>query len=239
MEKISNKALKMWMDLPICDRRKILSNVWCPDCRTAVTICDYSAELDGGVVVLRGFCGICGHKVARVLEGCGENSRKTQKCGLEYYIFDVWLYGDEKCTDEKRIIRKIQIAGTKSLYNFAKVITQAFGFYFDHCFGFYDTLRDKMNCKKAFELFVDVGEELTRGIARGVKKVKISQAFKYIGEKLIFLFDYGDGWQFTVELKERRNAEKWDLKPVILESIGKVPLQYPPCENEVENDEER
>lgn len=178
---MAKEALKIWMDLPVCDRRKILSNVWCPDCRTAVTICDYSAKLDGGVVVLRGFCGICGHKVARVLEGCGGGAK--QKCSLEYYIFDVWLYGDEKCTDEKRIIRKIQIAGTKSLYNFARVITQAFGFYFDHCFGFYDTLRGKMNCKKAFELFVDVGEEPTRGIAKGVKKVRISQAFKHIGEK--------------------------------------------------------
>ncbi len=94
-----------------------------------------------------------------------------------------------------------------------------------------------MNCKKAFELFVDIGEEPTNGVAKGVKKVKISQAFKHIGEKLIFLFDYGDGWQFNVELKKIRNAEKWDLKPVILESIGKAPLQYPPCEDEIEQDE--
>jgi len=35
-----------------------------------------------------------------------------------------------------------------------------------------------------------------------------------------------------VELKEIKQAEKWDLKPVILESIGKAPLQYPPCEDE-------
>ncbi len=32
-------------------------------------------------------------------------------------------------------------------------------------------------------------------------------------------------------------AEKWDLKPVVLESIGKAPLQYPPCEDELEKDE--
>lgn len=230
------EALKIWLDLPADVRGKILSNVWCPDCSTAVTICDYSVDLDGGVVVLRGFCGTCGHKVARVLEGCGESPKKKYKCALEYYIFDIWLYGDEKCTDEKRIVRKIQIAGIKSLYNFAKVITQAFGFYFDHCFGFYDTLKDRLNCKKAFELFVDIGEEPTNEIARGVKKIKISQAFKHIGEKLIFLFDYGDGWQFNVELKEIRNAEKWDLKPVILESIGNAPLQYPPCEDEEENE---
>ena len=231
------KALKIWMELPADIRSKILSNVWCSDCRTAVTICDYSADFDRGLVVLRGFCATCGHKVARVLEGCCESPKKMSKCALEYYIFEVWLYGVANCTAEKRIIRKIQIARTKSLYNFAKVITQAFGFQFDHCFGFYDTLKDKMNCKKAFELFVDIGEEPTNGVAKGVKKVKISQAFKHIGKKLIFLFDYGDGWQFNVELKEIRNAEKWDLKPVILESIGKAPLQYPPCEDDIEQGE--
>lgn len=231
------EALKIWMDLPADTRRKILSNVWCPECRIAVTICDYSTDFDGGVVVLRGFCSTCGHKIVRVLEGCSEKSKKPRKCALEYYIFNIWLYGDENCTDDKRIIRKIQIPGTKSLYNFAKVITKAFGFYFDHCFGFYDTLKDRKNSKKAFELFVDIGEELTGGVTKGVKKVKISQAFKNIGEKMIFLFDYGDGWQFNVELKEIRNAEKWDLKPIILESIREAPLQYPPCEDEIENDE--
>ena len=76
------KALKIWMELPADIRSKILSNVWCSDCRTAVTICDYSADFDGGVVVLRGFCGTCGHKVARVLEGCGENPKKMSKRAL-------------------------------------------------------------------------------------------------------------------------------------------------------------
>jgi hypothetical protein len=55
---------------------------------------------------------------------------------------------------------------------------------------------------------------------------------------MIFLFDYGDGWQFFVELKEVRRAEAWDLKPVVLESIGKAPLQYPPCEDVPWLDEE-
>lgn len=161
-----------------------------------------------------------------------------QKHVLKYYIFDIWIAGKGGgCDFEDKVLRKIQIAGTKSLYNFAKVITQAFGFYFDHCFGFYDTLKDRKNCKKAFELFVDIGEELTGEVTKGVKKVKISQAFKNIGEKMIFLFDYGDGWQFNVKLEEIRNAEKWDLKPVILESIGEAPLQYPPCEDEFDNDE--
>ena len=50
------KKLKIWMELPADIRSKLLSNVWCGQCRTAtVTICDYSTEFDGGVVVLRGF----------------------------------------------------------------------------------------------------------------------------------------------------------------------------------------
>lgn len=234
---MTKDALKIWMALPVGARSKILSNVWCGHCRSGVTICDYSADFDRGLVVLRGFCATCGHKVARALEGCGESSKKAPKSALEYYIFNVWLYGEEKGAGEKTIIRKIQIVGTKSLYNFAKVITQAFGFQFDHCFGFYDDLKDVRNCKKSFELFVDTGEVPPGGSVQGVKKTKISQAFMNVGEKMLFLFDYGDEWRFQVELKERRNAEKRDLKPVILESIGKAPLQYPPCEDEVEEKE--
>jgi len=231
------EALKIWMDLPADIRSKILRNVWCGQCMTAVTMCDYNAKFDGGVVVLRGFCSVCGHKVARVLEGCNEKPKKARKRALEYYIFNVWLYSDRDCSDDKRIIRKIRIPGTKSLYNFARIITKAFGFYFDHCFGFYDTLKDRKNCKKAYELFVDIGEEPTGGATKGVKKVKVSRAFENIGEKMIFLFDYGDGWQFNVKLEEIRNAENWDLKPVILKNIGEAPLQYPPCEDEIEENE--
>jgi len=51
------------------------------------------------------------------------------------------------------------------------------------------------------------------------------------------LFDYGDCWHFAVELKEILQAEKWDLKPVILESIGEAPQQYPSCEEDGFGDE--
>ena len=176
-----------------------------------------------------------------------DNMKKLQKhtiafpkqpCGLKHYIFDIWIAGRGGVCDSKdKVLRKIQIAGTKSLYNFARVITQAFGFYFDHCFGFYDNFQRYHDSKKAYELFVDIGEEPSKPWIKGVKKTKISQVFKNPGDKMLFLFDYGDCWYFAVELKEIRNAEKRDLKPVILESIGKAPMQYPPCEEEGLGDE--
>jgi len=155
----------------------------------------------------------------------------------KYYIFDVWIEKGGARDIKTKVLRKIQIAGTKSLYNFARVITQAFGFYFDHCFGFYDNFQRYHDSKKAYELFFDIGEEPLRPWTKGVQKTKISQAFKNPGDKMLFFFDYGDCWRFAVELKEIKKSKKWDLKPVILESIGKAPLQYPPCKEDDFSDE--
>jgi len=225
-----NEALELWRGLPADTRRMLLSNVWCGECRKAVTIVDYHAELIG-VVVLKGFCGACGHKVARVIDDLAPAPKKKARMTASgLYIFDVWLYGDEHYTEDKKIIRRIRIPGSKSLYNFAKVIIDAFDFKFDHCFGFYDKLRDRRNCRKAFELFVDIGEEGTPQ-AKGVKKTRIAQTFDGVGEKLIMLFDYGDRWQFNVVLKDIRKGDKGAIKPAVIESIGKAPLQYPPRED--------
>ncbi|MDI6809017.1 MAG: hypothetical protein QME66_08560 [Candidatus Eisenbacteria bacterium] len=157
---------------------------------------------------------------------------------LRYYVFDVWIESGRARPMEEKILRRIQIADTQSLYNFAKVITRAFGFFFDHCFGFYDNFQKYHDSKKSYELFPDIGEEPLRPTTKGVKKTKICQAFKNVGEKMLFLYDYGDGWRFVVELKEIKYAEKRDLRPVILESIGTAPIQYPPCEEEFRDDED-
>lgn len=245
---MDKEALKLWMGLPIDTRRMLVSNVWCGECRKAVTIVDYHAKLYG-VVILQGFCGTCGHKVARVIDDLApapqkkakeKKAKKTAKKpfvegkpALWYYTFNVGLYDHYPPPKSNRIIRKIQIAGTKSLYNFAKIITQAFDFYFDHCFGFYSDFKRLYDSKIAYELFYDLDDvEPPAPHVKSVKRTKIRQVFKQPGDKMLFLFDYGDGWRFFIELEEIKQAEKWDLKPVILQSIGKAPVQYPPCEDD-------
>lgn len=139
---------------------------------------------------------------------------KSQKTD---YIFDVCF---EDC------LRKIQIGGDKSLYHFAEAITQAFGFDFDHCFGFYNNFKKYHDSDRAYEFFVDIGEESGTPTAKGVKKTKISKAFENPGEKMLFLFDYGDEWRFSVELKEIKRITGLNTNPSILECIGKAPEQY-------------
>lgn len=157
----------------------------------------------------------------------GPLANNNAKCALRYFIFEVSLDFDEW---RDTVFRKIQIAEAKTLNVLAKTIIKAYGFYFDHCFGFYDNFERYHDSEKAFELFVDIGEEPLNATTKGVERTKIKEAFKKPGDKMLFLFDYGDGWRFIVELKEIRNADKWDLKPVVLESIGEAPVQYPPCD---------
>lgn len=142
-----------------------------------------------------------------------------------FYIFDIAVLDrDEKAT------RKIQIEADKTLYKFAEAIVMSFNFNFDHCFGFYSSFeRNITKAERIYEFFVDCNESPSPG-AKSVKKTKISEVFKTAGDKMLFFFDYGDDWRFSVELKEIKEGENQGMKTAVIESTGKAPEQYPPCE---------
>ena len=131
----------------------------------------------------------------------GKVSRK--KTGIDkVYVFDVQMI--HYPPPGKKIMRTIAISGKKSLYQFAGAIVRSFNFFYDHCFAFYGNVNKHpvAEQKEIYELFVDIGEEPTAPHAKGVKKVKIEKVFTTIGKAMLFMFDYGDDWRFSVTLKE-------------------------------------
>ena len=155
-----------------------------------------------------------------------------------YFIFNIVLLerfcgmpenGSTTLTmKEKKILRKLQISESATLYKFAEAIVKAFGFDFDHCFGFYNSFeRNITKATSSFELFVDVGEAPETDINKPVKTTQLTQLFKNIGDKMLFLFDYGDDWRFSVELTEIKAHYDAKIKPAVIETIGKAPEQYP------------
>lgn len=65
-------AMRRWAQIPDHAKEAILAEVWCGQCCTGISIKDSSGALhSSGDVILRGVCGICGHKVCRVI-GTGE-----------------------------------------------------------------------------------------------------------------------------------------------------------------------
>jgi|SRR3989344_956265 len=129
--------------------------------------------------------------------------------------------------------RKIGILGNQNLYKFAEAIVESFDFYFDHCFGFFDNLKNphKSDKNKSYELFTDI-PDIEPTESKSVKKTKISQAWKKEGEKMLFMFDYGDGWNFLVKLEKITDADLKKSYPIILEKMGESPEQYPDYEED-------
>lgn len=125
-----------------------------------------------------------------------------------------------------KIYRAFEIADTSSLYALAQAIVRSFDFDFDHAFGFYSKLKGNIyDSPVRYELFVDMGE--SEGEARSVKRSRVVAAFPSVGSKMRFLFDYGDGWEFLIELVKRKPKEPKVKLPRLLMSSGRAPAQYP------------
>jgi hypothetical protein len=134
-----------------------------------------------------------------------------------------------RVTLEAKLHRDIEIRSGKKLYDLAAAIVAAFGFYFDHPFGFYSLLEGNvLGSPVQYELFADLEDIGEPSDAGSVERTSISKAFPEIGHKMTFLFDYGDRWQFQVELIGRRRTEQGVTYPRVLKKVGRAPLQYPP-----------
>ena len=113
----------------------------------------------------------------------------------------------------------------------AEIITEAFNFCLDHCFGFFNKLGEYscFDSDKKYELFTDLiaeGEDIEPTGAESVKKTKISKVWQKKGEKMQFLFDYGDNWRFIVTLKDFVEKDSKSEYPRILKKVGRAPKQY-------------
>ena len=125
------------------------------------------------------------------------------------------------------IYRDIELDSSKSLHQFAEAIVAAFGFDFDHAFGFYSGLTSAKMMREhpMYELFADMGNA-EPGVL-GVKKTSIARAFPAIGHTMIFLFDYGDGWHFRVKLQHTGTKLAKVRYPRVVATRGEAPPQYP------------
>jgi hypothetical protein len=127
--------------------------------------------------------------------------------------------------DEPTIYREIEVESRKTLSDLAEAIVHAFGFDFDHAFGFYSELtgRDVMRSQPKYELFADMGEKTD---AKSVGKTCVADAFPDVGHEMLFMFDYGDDWRFTVEVIGLGQKAAKTRYPKVLKKVGEAPEQY-------------
>jgi hypothetical protein len=134
-----------------------------------------------------------------------------------------------------KLYRDIEITSSKKLYDLASAIVAAFGFDFDHPFGFYSLLKGNiLRSPVKYELFADMADMDIESDAGSVKRTPASEAFPGIGHKMTFLFDYGDNWEFRVELIGENTRERGAKYPRVVKKVGTAPEQYPAEEEDEE-----
>lgn len=142
---------------------------------------------------------------------------------MKTYIFKTSLFYNPK------VIREIEIPENASLYKLAEAIVDAYNFNFDHCFGFFSKIAESryFDSEKKYELFADLKDEGIEPTGAGsVKKTKIKEVWQKIGDKMLFLFDYGDNWMFIIEFVKTDEKKTQQKYPRILRKIGRAPKQY-------------
>ena len=144
------------------------------------------------------------------------------------YIFKVRLH--RSYFTEEHPFRWVDISSSISLYDFAGVIIELFDFQFDHCFEFSNKPPYSQGWSELYQYFVDVDDaEPTEG-AKSVVKTMVNKVWKRndIGKRMYFLFDYGDDWIFTVELRKvyKGKIDDFDDEYTVVKSKGNSPVQY-------------
>ena len=60
-----------------------------------------------------------------------------------------------------------------------------------------------------------------------------------VGKRFLYLFDYGDDWRFNVRVHAvREDADPDADYPVLVESVGEAPSQYPDWDEDGEEDQD-
>ena len=116
-----------------------------------------------------------------------------------------------------KVWRKIAIPSHLDLDSLASSILDAFDFDKDHLYQFIGKQRTGaiLNINHPYLEEQPFTDEFTVG------ELPLRE-----GEKMIFLFDFGDNWEFDLILEEIQPLDQKLKKPKVLKSHGKAPEQY-------------
>ncbi|HEX7583500.1 MAG TPA: plasmid pRiA4b ORF-3 family protein [Prolixibacteraceae bacterium] len=140
--------------------------------------------------------------------------KETVKLVKGSYIFQVSL--------GRTVWRKIKISFKHSLEDLHLAIQEAFDFDNDHLYAFF--MDGKRYSRNAYHS--PMGDE-----GPFTDEAIIGELGLYPGQKILYFFDYGDSWEFGVQLLTINEDERPPKKPEIIEIKGEAPDQYPDYED--------
>ncbi len=130
-----------------------------------------------------------------------------------------------KVSLDKKTWRRIAVSSADVLDDLHDAIQKAFRFDNDHLYQF--SFRNRFGIEQRVPHPMCEEEFST-------DEFEIKNLPLRIGEKMEYVFDFGDYWQFTIELEKIEPPNPKFKKAKIIESYGKAPEQYPDWEDDDE-----
>jgi Plasmid pRiA4b ORF-3-like protein len=116
---------------------------------------------------------------------------------------------------------EVAVADTVSLYRLHMIIQKLVKFDNDHMFAFYPKGKES-NASGDFY----VSEPGLLGEGKAVDMFTLGQMSLYVGQKMLYVFDFGDNWQFKIDVLGIDHNAKPKKDYELLKSTGKPPKQY-------------
>lgn len=187
-------ARDFWESLPPGIDQRLLDNVFCGNCRGAVRIVDYSGEIVGGDLVLKGKCATCGGPVVRLIEGpepMATAGNKQHPGDLEerFYLLRVSLRDIDP-----EIWRRFMVPGSITLDRLHDVLQIVMGWQDCHIHQF--TIARKNYTEHPDRDYPEIGA--------WEGEFRLLDLVRQKGRSFNYLYDFGDGWEHEVQVENSR-----------------------------------
>lgn len=151
----------------------------------------------------------------RALFPMGELQKTLPREGAKFvdgtYVF--------KVSFAKNLWRRIEMSANHTLLDLHHSIQKAYEFDDDHLYSFF------MDGKPwSYEKFTSPYDDE----GPYVDEVRIGELKLFIGQKILYIFDYSTEWHFLVDVEVIHTEGDQPREPKIIEAKGKAPAQYGP-----------
>ena len=123
-----------------------------------------------------------------------------------------------KVSFEKNIWRKVILSSQHTMENLHEIILKIYNFDNDHLYSFFmDGKKWSMDC-------ISSPDDDSYGAKADI--VKIGDVGFIKGQRFLYLFDYGNEWQFLIEVEDIKETNPESFQPYLKDSKGEGPEQY-------------
>jgi hypothetical protein len=127
-----------------------------------------------------------------------------------------------------RVVRTVALTANQTLEELHEVLRAEFGWDDPHLYSFWLSGRFWDGPETEYAAPFDLEESGAKSARTPLGEVGLDQ-----GQRIAYLFDYGDNWEVEVTVAEIRDAGDASY-PQVLERVGDAPPQYAPLDEDEE-----